>query len=328
MRIRLAMGCAVLALFVCTEAFGQSSATIAAKACTLAMSAKAGPDGTTSGWSVQFKRNADNQGATDSSAPYGPRSATVNAGLYTLTAVWTKGGQVTTEQIGTATCQNATVTFVAFVPPPPAEVCGDGLDNDKDGQVDEGCPPPATGSPDGTAIPPATSITDSTGAIWILAEELNGVPGVRYVKRNGQYLGAGNPVYGYELLYSGGSVYLFGADKIWYRWDGSQLVRHGTTRPGGAAPSADAKTESRTLAFVPDKAEYDTIVSRYLLTVTDISGQIAQEVSLGKPALSMAGEVSMPVTLTLVPGQNYSAAVAACDTVTCGPYSVGVGFTF
>lgn len=27
-------------------------------------------------------------------------------------------------------------------PPPPSEVCGDGIDNDKDGQIDEGCPPP------------------------------------------------------------------------------------------------------------------------------------------------------------------------------------------
>lgn len=27
-------------------------------------------------------------------------------------------------------------------PPPPAEICGDGIDNDKDGQIDEGCPLP------------------------------------------------------------------------------------------------------------------------------------------------------------------------------------------
>lgn len=27
-------------------------------------------------------------------------------------------------------------------PPPPAEVCGDGIDNNGDGQIDEGCPPP------------------------------------------------------------------------------------------------------------------------------------------------------------------------------------------
>ena len=27
-------------------------------------------------------------------------------------------------------------------PPPPVEVCGDGIDNDGDGQIDEGCPPP------------------------------------------------------------------------------------------------------------------------------------------------------------------------------------------
>ncbi|MCI0539042.1 MAG: immunoglobulin domain-containing protein [Verrucomicrobiales bacterium] len=30
----------------------------------------------------------------------------------------------------------------ADIPPPPAEVCGDGIDNNKDGRIDEDCPPP------------------------------------------------------------------------------------------------------------------------------------------------------------------------------------------
>ena len=31
------------------------------------------------------------------------------------------------------------------IPPPPKEICGDGIDNDGDGQIDEGCIPPVTG---------------------------------------------------------------------------------------------------------------------------------------------------------------------------------------
>lgn len=287
--------------------YGQTSATLAAKSCNLTLSAKTGPDGTTVGWSVQWKRGTVNHGTRATTAPYS-RSAVVDSGVYVLTAIWTKGTRVETEQVGTAKCEAALIAIVAPSTPVPV-------------------PPPASGSPDGTAVPPATSITDSAGALWILAEELSGVPGVRYVKRNGQYIGVSNPVYGYSLLYSGGAVYLLGADKIWHRWDGSTWVRFGATRPGGSVPVADAKTEPRTLSFAPYRLEYDTVVRGFDLRVVNADGSIAQSVVLGKPPLTAVGDVSVSVPLTLVPGQLYRVAVAAC-AVECGAYSADVEFVF
>lgn len=101
-----------------TSVAAQSTATIATKTCTLVMSATTSPDGT-SGWSVQFKRNGGNQGSSDSTAPYGPRSATVNAGTYALTAVWTKNGNSQTQALGTATCAGGTITTSGGSAPPP-----------------------------------------------------------------------------------------------------------------------------------------------------------------------------------------------------------------
>lgn len=102
MKLLLAL---VLALMP-TLASAQSSITV--KTCTLTMSAASSPDGT-SGWSVQFRRNGQAQGQVDSTAPYGPRSATVNAGSYILTAVWTKSGTSQTQALGTARCEGGVI---------------------------------------------------------------------------------------------------------------------------------------------------------------------------------------------------------------------------
>ena len=42
-------------------------------------------------------------------------------------------------------------------PPPPVEKCDDGIDNDGDGLIDEGCPPPAQTTPDDHAVVEATN---------------------------------------------------------------------------------------------------------------------------------------------------------------------------
>ncbi len=51
-------------------------------------------------------------------------------------------------------------------PPPPAEVCGDGIDNDQDGQVDEGCTP--------TPPPPSEGVSVTTSAQLVTALRTGG----------------------------------------------------------------------------------------------------------------------------------------------------------
>jgi hypothetical protein len=165
-----------------------SVATITAKTCTLVMSATKGPDGTTVGWSVQFKRGTANQGASDSTAPYGPRSATVDAGTYPLTAVWTKGTEKPVEDIGTATCQDGEVRIA-----------------------------PAVAARQ--MIPPLSSFTDTTGAVWTLQ-------GTGLFRNGIQQQGAGT-----QLVFVGGVVYAFGTDSYWYRWTGTIWSPFGSQAP-------------------------------------------------------------------------------------------------
>jgi hypothetical protein len=57
------------------------------------------------------------------------------------------------------------------VPPPPEEICGDGLDNDGDGQVDEGCvvePPPAPCS--FTVSPTSISVSSQSQTAFVSVE--------------------------------------------------------------------------------------------------------------------------------------------------------------
>ncbi|MEQ1726773.1 MAG: hypothetical protein ABL982_00215 [Vicinamibacterales bacterium] len=77
--------------------------TLAVSACVLTATTTTTPDGTT-GWGVQYQRNGNNHGSRDTSSPY-ERAATVTAGSYTLTAIWTKSGQATvTQALGAVVC--------------------------------------------------------------------------------------------------------------------------------------------------------------------------------------------------------------------------------
>lgn len=73
--------------------------------CTLDVRATVGPDGTSTGWRVQYTRNGVSHGSADTSTPY-QRSATVTAGSYAMAATWTRTGQATvTQDLGTKSCQ-------------------------------------------------------------------------------------------------------------------------------------------------------------------------------------------------------------------------------
>jgi len=57
----------------------------------------------------------------------------INAGVYS-------GTYATTDPNGAAVSGSFQAQATAAPPPPPVEVCGDGIDNDGDGQIDENCP--------------------------------------------------------------------------------------------------------------------------------------------------------------------------------------------
>jgi hypothetical protein len=59
------------------------------------------------------------------------------AGDYTVSIV-----MVHAQAQGQDTCAGAYTSTVTVPPPPTPEVCGNGVDDNGDGQIDEGCPPP------------------------------------------------------------------------------------------------------------------------------------------------------------------------------------------
>ncbi|HEX7932883.1 MAG TPA: hypothetical protein VF573_07410 [Paraburkholderia sp.] len=88
----------------------------------------------------------------------------------------------------------------------------------------------APGSPDGTMIPPATSITDSQGAVWTV---VNGS-----VYRNG--VPEGNTYNVSMLIWYGGVIYHEGTGGQFYGWGGSNWFATNDPRLGGT--SADGTT--------------------------------------------------------------------------------------
>lgn len=172
--------------------------TIAAKTCTLTtLAVPRSPDGT-SGWTAQFMRNPGvKHGATDSVAPYGPRTATVDAGTYEVSVVFTKPGQTTVVvPLGTATCVGGLV-----VPSPLASA--------------PLITPPAARQ----SIPPQSSIMTSAGVIWTL---VNG-----NILRNGEATGG----LGSQLVLVSDVVYTFGVDSQWWKWNGQAWTAYGATAP-------------------------------------------------------------------------------------------------
>jgi hypothetical protein len=83
--------------------------------------------------------------------------------------------------------------------------------------------PTSPTSPDGTTVPPAAQIVDGQGAVWTLSGGA--------VLRNGASAAGGT---GVRILYSGGSIYVLGANGgSWWRWLGTGWTNVGTTQPGG-----------------------------------------------------------------------------------------------
>ncbi|SPB18016.1 hypothetical protein NOV72_05215 [Caballeronia novacaledonica] len=84
-------------------------------------------------------------------------------------------------------------------------------------------------SASGTAIPPASSITDSSGTVWTL---VNG-----RVTRNGTGVMTGSPVALVLIVYYNGAIYAQSSAGIWYK-NGNPWANLGTTDPRGTVKSA------------------------------------------------------------------------------------------
>ena len=90
----------------------------------------------------------------------------------------------------------------------------------------------AASSPDGTTLPPATEIVDSTGAVWTIGS--NGM-----ILRNGSQANGG---WGSKLLWTTNTIYAYGTDSNWWRWTGTGWVISGAASPVSTAPSPDGTT--------------------------------------------------------------------------------------
>src|ERR1700730_9815436 len=70
----------------------------------------------------------------------------------------------------------------------------------------------STASPDGTMVPQlAAQIVDNQGAAWTIGAN-------QAILRNGALAAKG---YGSKILWTGGTIYVFGQDNNWWKWLGS-----------------------------------------------------------------------------------------------------------
>jgi hypothetical protein len=107
--------------------------------------------------------------------------------------------------------------------------------------------PRATPSPNGTAVPATTQITDSSGNIWAIAA------GVAY--ENGALAGISANVT--ELFYENGSIYQENSAGSWYSWNGSTWIpSNAPAALGSATLSWNAPTQNTDGTPLTDLAGY------------------------------------------------------------------------
>ena len=83
-------------------------------------------------------------------------------------------------------------------------------------------------SADGTTVPPASQITDSSGAVWTIGAN-------QTILRNGSQAAGG---LGSKILWSSSTIYVFGTDSNWWQWMGSGWINVGPVQPGGGGTAS------------------------------------------------------------------------------------------
>jgi len=89
-------------------------------------------------------------------------------------------------------------------------------------------------SPDGTLVPTAAQIVDSQSAVWTIGAG-------SAILRNGSPAAGG---YGSKILWSGGTIYVFGTDSHWWKWLGNGWANIGTTQPGAGTGSGTGSSSA------------------------------------------------------------------------------------
>jgi hypothetical protein len=79
-----------------------------------------------------------------------------------------------------------------------------------------------TASPNGTTVPPASQIVDNQGVVWTIGAG-------QMILRNGVQAAEG---FGSKILWTSGTIYVFGTDSNWWQWTGSGWINVGPTQPG------------------------------------------------------------------------------------------------
>ncbi len=77
---------------------------------------------------------------------------------------------------------------------------------------------------DGTTVPHATQIVDTSGAIWTIGPNLA-------ILRNGVQAAGG---WGSQIVWTSHTLYVLGTDNNWYQWTGSSWTFLGPTFPGAS----------------------------------------------------------------------------------------------
>jgi hypothetical protein len=101
--------------------------------------------------------------------------------------------------------------------------------------------PPPPPSPNGTKVPPASSISDNSGNTWTIG-------GGNTILRNGVQAGAG---VGTVLLWYQNNIYTLSTDNNWWQWNGTSWTNIGPNDPSVQAVSADG-TEVPTVSQITD----------------------------------------------------------------------------
>jgi hypothetical protein len=173
--------------------------------------------------------------------------ATAMGGSYVLTACGGGGGgaggnQSATSGAGTTTSSAASGSTAATVVNGAPSAASNGAASGSSNQTDTGASNSGTpASANGTAIPPAASITDNQGALWTL---VNGS-----VYRSG--IMAGNTYNVTLLLWYGNVMYHQGTGGQFYGWNGTTWLACNDPRLGGT--SADGTTIP-SASYIIDKA--------------------------------------------------------------------------
>jgi glutamine cyclotransferase len=109
----------------------------------------------------------------------------------------------------------------------------------------------AATSADGTTIPSASRIVDTTGAVWTIG-------GSGVILRDGVHAAGG---YGSTVLWKNSTIYVFGTDSTWWKWTGSGWINVGAATPGGAInPPPSSSPDGTSVPDAPQIVDNDGAV--------------------------------------------------------------------